>query len=102
MRSIINGRKYDTETAKEIGDYNAGRGWQDFRQEEESLYRKKNGEFFLAGRGGPLSKYGKECPTGGWDSGSRIIPITEEEARKWVETNMTVDDYEEIFGEVKE
>ena len=47
MKKIINGRLYDTGTAKEIGCYENGYGAGDFRYYYESLYRKRTGEYFL-------------------------------------------------------
>lgn len=51
MKQIINGKMYNTETATEIATRSNGcTGWEYL---EETLYRKKNGEFFLCGSGGP-------------------------------------------------
>lgn len=101
MKQIINGKKYDTETAKKLGDYSNGRSRSDFAFCEEELYIKKTGEFFIYGCGGPLSKY--SVPEGNGVSGdSKIIPLTENEAKKWAEANLSVDKYESIFGEVEE
>lgn len=100
MNRIINGKKYDTETAIEVASdsaYSSG----DFYWYEESLYKKKTGEFFLAGKGGPLSKYAIHNKDG-YFSGSKITPLSEEEARAWGEENMSVSYFEEIFGEVAE
>ena len=47
MKKIINSKKYDTKTAKEIGIYCASLSVSDFGYFEETLYRKKTGEFFL-------------------------------------------------------
>ncbi|MDE6675529.1 MAG: hypothetical protein K2K19_12100, partial [Acetatifactor sp.] len=59
MKQIINGKMYDTETAQEIGCGCNGMSCDDLWFVEETLYRKKNGEFFLDGRGGPLSRYSR-------------------------------------------
>ena len=32
----------------------------------------------------------------------RIIPLTEDEAKEWVENQLDADDYESIFGPVEE
>jgi len=34
--------------------------------------------------------------------GEKIIPITEDEAKEWVEKYLTVDEYIKIFGECEE
>ena len=67
MKVIINGRKYDTETARLLGEVmneNASIGCPVF----DNLYRKKTGEFF---------RYL-------WREfyGSEIVPLTEQEARE--------------------
>lgn len=101
MKRIINGRLYDTDTAKEIGCYENGYGAGDFRYYYECLYRKKTGEYFLYGSGGPMSKYSESF--GNTTSGiSEIIPYTEEEAMKWAVRHLDVDTYMEVFGTVEE
>ena len=101
MRRIINGKAYDTSTAKEVGNYSylyPG----EFDYVEETLYLKKTGEFFLYGEGGARSRYAESAGNGFWGSGSRIIPLREDEARAWAEGCLTGEEYEEIFGEVEE
>ena len=102
MKKIINGKKYDTETAKKVGCAcsNVSRG--DFSFWEEELYKKKTGEFFLYGSGGPASRYSKAVDMNTWSGDERIIPLTEDKAKKWCEKNLDVEEYEEVFGEVKE
>lgn len=56
MKKILGGKKYDTETARVVGTY--GNGSSGFGACSETLYRKRTGEFFLYGEGGPMSKYG--------------------------------------------
>ena len=102
MRKIINGRKYDTETAQCIDYCDSGYTRRDFKYYEETLYRKKTGEFFLCGEGGGLSKYAEYVPNCGYTYGENIIPLSEEEAMEWMERNSSVETYEEIWGEVEE
>lgn len=102
MKKIINGRKYDTETAKEMASWSDGLSFRDFTHVEEVLYQKRTGEFFLHGAGGPSTRYARSCPSGGWSSGEAIIPLTWESAREWAEEHLDADDYETIFGEVPE
>ena len=42
MRKIINGRKYDTETAEQLACYWNELSTRDFRHMTERLFRKKN------------------------------------------------------------
>lgn len=102
MKSIINGKKYDTETAKEIGCDGNNLSRRDFKWWAEVLYQKRTGEFFLYGEGGPASRYAVSEDGHGWESGKKIIPLSEDKARKWAEEHLDVDEYEEIFGEVQE
>ena len=102
MKKIIRGRVYDTETAQELGTYSNGGSWRDFHHIEETLYRKKTGEFFLHGEGGPATRYAEAVGQNSWSGGSRIMPMTYAEAREWAEEKLDADDYEAIFGEVTE
>lgn len=102
MKKIIKGRVYNTDTAKELGSYCNGGTWRDFSHFEEVLYRKKTGEFFLRGDGGPMTKYAEPEGTNGWTGGCRIMPMTYTEAKDWAEEHLTADEYESIFGVVED
>jgi hypothetical protein len=102
MKKIINGKKYDTDTAKLVGSKSNGGGWRDFNHYEESMYLKKTGEFFLSGEGGPMTKYAVSEGQNSWSGGSAIIPMTHAEAREWAEKAMDTDAYEALFGPVEE
>ena len=100
MKKIINGKKYDTDTAKFLLEW--GNGHTGFSYCHEELYRKKAGEYFLYGSGGAMSKYARSCGDNCQAGGSEIVPLTEAKAREWVEKHADADEYEEIFGEVEE
>lgn len=102
MKKIINGRVYDTDTAKELAAYCNGGTWRDFSHWEETLYRKKTGEYFLYGKGGPMTRYAEAQGQNTWSGGSRIMPLTYQEATAWAEKHLSGDEYEDIFGEVVE
>ena len=98
---IINGKKYDTETAKELAnDSFLYPG--DFRYWSETLYQKRNGEYFLHGEGGPLSQYARFVGMTARTNGEKIIPFTIEEAMQWAEKHLEGNEFEKIFGEVEE
>ena len=102
MKRIIDGRKYDTETATEVHEW-SDKAPGEFDYIEETLYRKRTGEYFLYGYGGPMTRYAERERYGsGYIFGSTIIPMTYKEARDWAEGHMSVDDYEAEFGEVPE
>ena len=102
LKQIINGKMYDTETAQEIGCDSNGMCRDDLWFVEETLYRKQNGEFFLDGHGGPLSRYSK--PNGSFSRcGAReLVPLSTEEAKTWVERHCPAEVYIDTFGNVTE
>lgn len=87
MKSIINGKKYDTETATPCGEFTMPCLFSD-GIEYSVLYRKTNGEYFFHRYIDP--KYGS------------IEPTTEDNAKKWSEHFLSAHEYESIFGEVSE
>lgn len=95
MKKIIDGKKYDTETATLLAEDRRSSGDSDWYR--EALYCAKNGSFFLAGEGGATSSWGREIPHHGRDSGSGIRALSAAETRTWVEKHAN-DHYEEIFG----
>lgn len=101
MKKIINGKVYSTETAQEVGSWSNSLSYRDFNHCEETLYRKKTGEYFIHGVGGPRSPYA-EHTVNSWSGGSAIRPLTFDEARKWAEEKLSAEEYEAIFGEVSE
>lgn len=101
MKKIINGKRYDTETAKLVGEAsNSNRT--DFRYWSEELYQKITGEFFLYGVGGAASKYNRAVGQNEWTGGEEIRPLNLKEAQEWAEKYLDGDEYEEIFGAIEE
>ena len=102
MKKIINGKAYDTDTATRLGAWWSSQDVRDWHHVEETLYRKRTGEHFLHGYGGPMSKYARAEGQNSWSGGERIMPMSYDEAREWAEKHLTADEYEEIFGEIVE
>ena len=102
MKKIINGKVYDTSTAKHIGWWDNGLGVRDFGYFREDLYRKKTGEYFLDGEGGPASKYSKSIGNNSWSGDEKLIPLDFEAAKEWAEKHLSADEYEAEFGEIIE
>lgn len=101
MKKIINGKVYNTETAKKCGNWDNGHYTNDFAYCSETLYQKKTGEFFLHGEGHAMSKYATHFGNNsGW--GEVIIPMSYDEASKWSAEHLSGDEYISIFGEVSE
>ena len=101
MKKIIDGKMYNTETATMVGDWWNGYSVRDFNHCFEELYRKKTGEYFLYGCGGPLSRYAVSSGSG-WSGGENIVPFTKAQAMRWAEKHLDADEYVEEFGEVEE
>ena len=102
MKKIIKGKLYDTETAKELGWYENIADVGNFSHFSETLYRKKTGEFFIHGVGGPSTKYSRRVEQNCWSSGEQIIPLTVKAAQEWAEEHLDAEEYEKIFGAVGE
>lgn len=83
MKWIVNGKKYDTDTA-----FLRAEARDRYGITCESLYQKTSGEYFLVEHN--------------YCSGDEIYPLTDQEAKHWAEENLTVDRYESIFGKVEE
>lgn len=100
MKKVIGGKMYDTATAKCIGNY-----WYSshdkFDYVDETLYKKRTGEFFIHGAGGPLSDWADVQSDGAYDGGG-IKPLTLDEAEKWGEKHLSGDEYVAAFGRVEE
>lgn len=102
MKRIIKGKVYDTATAKELGWWENIQDVRNFNHFSETLYRKRTGEFFLYGKGGPSTKYSQRVDQNCWSGGEDIIPISVDNAQAWVEDHLDAEDYEKIFGTVDE
>ena len=98
MNKVINGKRYDTETTTKKAMACANVNTRDFSYWEETLYQKRTGEYFLYGQGGPMSRYAVSEGNNTWSGGSKIIPLTESQARKWAEQHLNGDEYDEIFS----
>ncbi len=102
MRAITNGKKYDTTTAEHVASASYHGSRSDFQWWSEDLYRKRTGECFVAGEGGPMTRYARAIDQNSWTGSSRVIPLTEPEAREWVERHADAETYEQLFGQVAE
>ena len=96
MRRIIKNKVYDTDTAKEKATYFSSYPRASFQYYEETLYIKKNGEFFLYGKGNGASPYA-ESRYNSRTSGEKIIPLTYDKAKEWAEKRLTSQEYLNIF-----
>jgi len=100
VKRIINGKLYNTETAKCVASFDAEYDERD--SFSESLYIKKTGEWFLLTERRPedleFVYYGGNCGGQGYD----IEPYSENQAKEWLVAYDFVDVYIEYFGEPEE
>jgi len=98
MRQIIAGKAYDTDKADQIYFCSNGYSRTDFKYVEETLYRTRKGRWFLYGRGGPLTRYAESCGDNSYTGGSRIEPLSENEARDWLMSHAPAEVFEQHFA----
>ncbi len=102
MKKVIQGARYDTSTAREIGSWSNGYYPGDLYHCTETLYQTKSGKYFLHGSGGPASKYSRQTGSNSWSGGEEIVPMSPAAAAKWAEEYLPSEIYEKEFGEVPE
>jgi hypothetical protein len=97
IRRVIDGKIYDTRTADEVAtiaslDY----GRNDCRYEKTALFLTKKGAWFIAGEGGPLTRW-REKVADGWTSGCGLELVTPQEAQRLLEAvDGPVEDYFDV------
>ena len=97
MKKVIDGKRYDTDSARKMGERSGGQ-YGDLNWISETLYRKSTGEYFLHGQGGANTRYAVAIGAQSWSGGEKIFPLSLEEAKEWASENLDGDTYEEIFG----
>ncbi len=98
MKAIINGLRYDTDKAICIGEASHGYAG-DFSRWEAGLYRTpRSGRYFLAGSGGPMTRWARSVDSGNTRTGGDgIFPMDADEAREWAERYLTTEEVESGF-----
>ncbi len=98
MKRIIDGKMYNTETATLIHKWDNGIYGNDFRSCEESLYRTKNGNYFISGSGGPMSQY-SESHGNSTSGGSRLWTLDKAQVMGWLEEHDGTEALEKYFSD---
>ena len=103
MERVIEGKVYDTRTAKRICELPCSAEFRsDFYWHDTDLYKSPAGTFFIAGEGSPLSMWGEAHGQGGRIGGSGLRLITQQEARGIAEAaGLDPKAYEDAFGAVE-
>jgi hypothetical protein len=101
MKAIINGFRFNTNKAIEIGSYQSCDNYSDFSFWSASLYRTpRANRYFLAGHGGPMTRWAKSAGQNSWTDGSGIIPLDADEALEWAERYLTTEEIETHFAAI--
>ena len=102
MRKVIDGKLYNTETAKQVGGdsyFHFG----EFQYWCEELFRTDQGNWFLYGEGGEKFSYARTVEQNASNGGNDITPVTKKEALAWLEVhNPDADALEEYFADLVE
>ena len=103
MKTIISGKKYDTEAATAFGTAYCGGKRPGEWWWSETLYRKTNGAFFLLAKQNIVrSTFANLFRKNSNVSGVAIWPLSLDKAYEWAENHLSSDDYETLFGQVEE
>ena len=105
MKRILEGFRYDTDKAVLIGEMsNIGRGVDsitDFNYWFAGLYvTPKAKRYFLAGRGGPMTRWARSAGQNSSVGGEGIIPVSEEEAFRLAQEYLDPADVEQHFSDL--
>ncbi len=97
VKRVVGGHLYDTEQATLIAEsrYDGASDDEDYK---EALYRNENGVLFLAAEGGVESFYSAILRGGKPARGTEIIPLSADEASRWLEDHDHIEQIEALFG----
>ena len=103
MRRVIDERAYDTSTAEPVCDVSAPYdGRRDLAYDNTTLYRSPRGQWFIAGEGGPASRWAVSAGQNTTSGGEGLRLVTEDDARRMIERHGTPEAYALSFGEPEE
>lgn len=99
MKTRMNGKTYNTDTARRVGRWSNDLPTGDFKHRTEELYLKRTGEFFLYGEGGAATMFADVCDDDSTCFGWCITPVSRAKARIWARHHLSEEEYVSIFGE---
>jgi hypothetical protein len=99
MIQIIDGRRYNTETATQVYAYSNGVGSNDFQYLRETLYRTPKGSWFIHYDGGAMTQYARSCGRNSRCGDSGLKAMTPDQAYAWLELHFQTDAIEEYFAD---
>jgi len=102
MKKIIDGKLYNTETAKLIAEHNNGKNRGDYNVIEEKLYLTRKGQWFHHIFGGANTLFAKMSKLFSAE-GEKIVLLTQQEAINllidWDEDEIVLDMFPESIEE---
>ena len=96
MAVRINGKRFDKDTAKYIGEYNNGKSMESEDYIIERLYCKITGDYFLYCIGGENTIYKENSSHS--DSKKHYIPLSYEEAEFWAKAKLSDEEFDKYFN----
>lgn len=103
MRKIIGRKVYDTNTAQTVCDISpSGFSGSDFRWEDTKLYKSPKGQFFIAGEGGPMTRWAEPSGNNGTTGGRGLVLISDDAAVSLAERFASPGAIEIAFGKAEE
>lgn len=90
-------KEYNPGESSKLAEWSPG----GLRDESEILYKTAKGNFFILIRAGMIARIQNMQGEGGWLEGSRIRPVTPEEARAWCEETGSYEVMDEQFPSVR-
>jgi hypothetical protein len=97
MKKIIDGKRYNTDTADHVANYNNCFPSGDFHWINKDIYITSKGSWFLHSSGGAMTLYCQQTGPNEWSGGERIDVLTPEEAREWLEEHGQTEALERYF-----
>lgn len=97
MKKIIDGKTYNTGTAKVVSVW-CNEKYGNMSYLEETLYKKKTGEYFLYGISGANGKYAESIGCNSWSGGAAFIPYTEDQAKEWLVSKSNNESFDMLSG----
>ncbi|WP_162630054.1 hypothetical protein [Azospirillum ramasamyi] len=94
---VRNGLRYRAVSMDEVATYKFGR-LDDFEWVMEILHRSEKGAFLLVAEGGPSSPW-RARDDDGFRNGHAYIPLTPDQAQRWLELRGLDEDLDALFGE---
>lgn len=87
MIKVIDGKRYNTDTAEQVFWHSNGAMRNDFKFREKTLYRTKGNAWFIEHTGGPMSDMATRLGGGSIGWGEEIEPVSDDDAYGFLEAH---------------